>query len=72
MPFYEYVCDRCGAEFEALLKSMNAKAPNCTQCGSKKVTKKLSVFGVGAGRPDPSPPSGCGGCAQSGSCPMSQ
>ncbi len=71
MPFYEYHCHDCGAEFQSFVKTMNPKPPKCEKCGGKKVKKMPSVFGVGATRTPP-PPAGCGGCASSGSCPMAQ
>jgi putative FmdB family regulatory protein len=52
MPTYEYVCQKCGHEFEAF-HSISATLKNCPedQCGKKKwsrgkVTKKI---GAGAG-----------------------
>jgi hypothetical protein len=32
--------------------------------------RRMSVFGVGAAAAKPAASSGCGSCAQSGSCPM--
>lgn len=69
MPFYEYRCEQCQAEFEALVKSMGSKAPKCRTCGSSRVVKKLSVFGVGAATAPRPAPSGCQACPQGGSCP---
>jgi putative FmdB family regulatory protein len=45
MPIYEYVCEKCGHEFEALVPRPSAKAP-CPECGGRKVKKKLSVIGA--------------------------
>jgi len=42
MPIYEYKCGSCEAEFEFLHRG-DEKA-NCPECGSKKLTKLLSVF----------------------------
>ncbi len=71
MPFYEYHCDACGADFQVFVKTMDAPTPTCEACGAAKVSRKLSVFGVGASQPAPAP-SGCAGCERGGSCPMSQ
>jgi putative FmdB family regulatory protein len=70
MPFYEYRCEKCQAEFEALVKTMDAPAPKCRQCGSGRVVKKLSVFGVGAAAPAREKGASCQSCQQGGSCPM--
>jgi putative FmdB family regulatory protein len=44
MPLYEYDCKDCSKQVEILVSSVNAK-PSCPQCGSKKLTKLLSVIG---------------------------
>lgn len=72
MPFYEYHCESCGEAFETFVKSMNATSPDCPKCGGAKVTRKMSVFGVSTTESRPAPKSGCGGCGQSGTCPMAQ
>jgi putative FmdB family regulatory protein len=42
MPIYEYACQHCGREFEALVRSDTV--PACPQCQSIQLEKKLSVF----------------------------
>lgn len=46
MPIYEYRCDACGKEFEALV-SMSAPTPTCEHCGAPgdSVHKKVSAAG---------------------------
>ena len=44
MPIYEYICEKCNFAFEALVPRPSAKAP-CPECGSKKVSKQISVPG---------------------------
>lgn len=78
MPLYEYVCKKCHAEFEALVRG--DERPECPQCGEARVERQLSVPAAhvkGAGavalptcRPAP-PAGGCGapwcgtgGCGQ--------
>jgi putative FmdB family regulatory protein len=68
MPFYEYHCDKCGSDFEALVRTMSSAAPKCPKCGWSRVNKKLSVFGVGAAAPKEMS-AGCQACPQGGSCP---
>ncbi len=43
MPIYEYMCLKCRANFERLVKN-NQEKPPCVKCGSLKVERKLSVF----------------------------
>jgi putative FmdB family regulatory protein len=58
MPLYEYHCNACECDSEVLVKNFDEK-PDCPQCGSKKLTKLLSVIGApvigeghSASRPD--------------------
>ncbi len=71
MPLYEFVCAKCEKDFESLVRSVNWEGlVACPHCGSKKLTKKLSVFaaqGGGSTASAPAPracgrPGGCG-CA---------
>jgi putative FmdB family regulatory protein len=48
MPIYEYVCKKCGNEFEVLVFNKDDKQ-ECPACGAKKPTKKMSSFGFSAG-----------------------
>jgi len=75
MPIFEYVCGKCGKEFEELV--FGDDLPPCPQCGSKKTQKLMSrcrhTSGGGGGDYAPSAPasssgrSGCAGCS-GGSC----
>lgn len=48
MPIYEYQCEECDADFELFIRSLSqAAAPKCPQCGSHRVKKAISLFGVG-------------------------
>jgi putative FmdB family regulatory protein len=42
MPIFEYACQDCGHEFEALTRS--SSQPECPRCHSASLEKKLSVF----------------------------
>lgn len=42
MPIYEYACQSCGREFEALVRSDTV--PECPACHSTQLEKQLSVF----------------------------
>ena len=47
MPIYEYRCDRCGQVETLFLRSFSEKAdPQCSNCGSRKMTKLLSPVAV--------------------------
>ena len=66
MPIYEYACQQCGREFEALVRSDTV--PACPQCHSTELAKKLSVFATAAA-PEATPaamPSPCGSCGHPG------
>jgi putative FmdB family regulatory protein len=41
VPLYEYVCQECQHDFEALV--FNGEAVTCSKCESEKVERKLSV-----------------------------
>jgi putative FmdB family regulatory protein len=48
MPIYEYRCEECDEPFEVFVRSSSQKAnPTCPKCGSQKVNKAVSLFGVG-------------------------
>ena len=51
MPMYEFMCAECESEFETLVLSADAvSSVECPKCSSGKVHKKLSLFGVAAGK----------------------
>ncbi len=65
MPIFEYICQECQHEFEALVYGRD-KA-KCPKCESKKLSPQLSVFAVSAKGPVSSsapaaPSGGCGSC----------
>jgi putative FmdB family regulatory protein len=45
MPFYEYRCDACGHEFEAMQKISDAPLTDCPSCTGSALTKKVSAAG---------------------------
>ncbi|HEX3988310.1 MAG TPA: zinc ribbon domain-containing protein, partial [Verrucomicrobiae bacterium] len=59
MPIFEFHCGKCGADSEVLIRSSKWKGTPCPKCGSKRLTKKLSVFASGGG--DSSEAAACGG-----------
>lgn len=49
MPIYEFVCGKCGREFETLVRLGGEKGVCCPECGSADVQKLISAFGIGGG-----------------------
>jgi len=48
MPIYEYRCGECGEKFELFVRSASQQATaTCPRCGSQKVRKAISLFGIG-------------------------
>ena len=76
MPIFEYVCQQCQHEFEALI--FGKQEAECPKCQSKKLEPQLSVFAVsaksgGATRPSFSAPGPCGSCGDArgpGACSL--
>ena len=64
MPLYEYHCNACGLEFEALVSFAEADSVACELCGSAKVERLASSFssccdsasGTGSGGAKPAKP----------------
>lgn len=46
MPIFEYICQECKHEFEALV--FGRDKASCPKCDSKKLSPQLSVFAVSA------------------------
>jgi putative FmdB family regulatory protein len=59
MPIYEYECQACGKQFEALHRSMfDSQSPACPACGAGAVQRRLSVFASRSATTAPSAPDG--------------
>ena len=43
MPIYEYQCQKCGNELEALQKISDAPLTDCPECGAPELRKKISA-----------------------------
>ncbi len=63
MPIYEYACAACGKEFEKLVRQ-SSPAPDCPDCRSTDLRKKLSAFNAGSGAAAVASdlPGSCGSC----------
>jgi putative FmdB family regulatory protein len=73
MPIFEYICQDCEHEFEALV--FGRDKAKCPKCESKKLSPQLSVFAMSAKGSTGSAPSmrACGSCGDprgAGACSM--
>jgi putative FmdB family regulatory protein len=73
MPIFEYVCEKCHHEFEALVYGQ--EKAECPKCHSKKLEAQLSVFAAQSkgGSTDSATPGPCGSCGDprgAGACSM--
>jgi putative FmdB family regulatory protein len=76
MPIFEYVCEDCNHEFEAIV--YGSQKANCPKCHGKKLATQLSVFAVSSkaasGARSEAPSAGpCGSCGDArgpGACSM--
>lgn len=61
MPIFEYLCQDCGQDFEALVRS--STTPECPTCHSVSLERKLSVFATASSAtPAPAMAGPCGTC----------
>lgn len=72
MPLYEYECQKCHKQFEALVNA--GQKPVCEFCGSPRVEKLISTFAARSGESRPACAEHCpqfapgGGCGCGGGC----
>jgi putative FmdB family regulatory protein len=61
MPVYEYHCEACGEDFDMFVRSAaQRREPECPNCGSPKVKKAISLFGLGRSGTTRDSASSCG------------
>ena len=65
MPLYEYRCKECGNVLEVLEKANASDRHTCSQCGSRRMEKLVSTFGIGASTRS------SGGSCPTGTCSLS-
>jgi putative FmdB family regulatory protein len=73
MPIFEYICQDCRHEFEALV--FGRDKARCPKCESRKLSPQLSVFAVSANGGTPAAPASgaCGSCGDprgAGACSL--
>jgi putative FmdB family regulatory protein len=72
MPIYEFTCRSCNHAFETLVRSQST--PECPQCRSTQLEKRLSVFATATSTSAMSAvPGPCGTCGHPdgpGSCAL--
>lgn len=65
MPIYEFICNSCDHEFEAIVSSTDTTSVVCDSCQSNDVKKIMSASSIklgGSAAPlGPAPAGGCGG-----------
>ena len=67
MPIYEYICAKCGTNFELLVREGTKLA--CPECGAAKVEKQFSAFAAHeGGKSGPPPCQGSGPGCNPGRC----
>lgn len=63
MPIFEYICEHCQHQFEALV--FGREKAVCPKCHGKKLAPQLSVFAVsakGSASSHAAPSAPCGSC----------
>lgn len=73
MPIFEYICQECDHQFEALV--YGKEKAECPKCHGRKLAPQLSVFAVSAKATASSTPAAgpCGSCGDPrgpGACAM--
>ena len=66
MPMFDFICSRCDAEFEELVRNAREEV-ECPSCGAKPCERKLArvAFSVGDRFIASTGSSACGSCAAS-------
>lgn len=49
MPIFEYICEKCGNQFERLQRAEQPEGRGCPKCGSSDIKRQLSSFSSNAG-----------------------
>lgn len=49
MPIYEFICHNCQKKFEVLVSLNSTVKITCPDCGSDRVKRVVSSFGIGGG-----------------------
>jgi len=73
MPIFEYVCQQCSHQFEAIV--LGTQKASCPKCESKRLSQQLSSFAVRGEKSQESAVSSgpCGSCGDPrgpGACSM--
>lgn len=50
MPIYEYLCNKCGKNFEYLQMGGDGSGIQCPHCQSGDISRLMSCFATGAGQ----------------------
>ena len=61
MPIYEYRCEECDEGFGLFVRSLSQRDhTTCPKCGSRRVRKAVSLFGVGGATSSSTAEASCG------------
>jgi putative FmdB family regulatory protein len=69
MPIFEYLCEECGHNFEAIV--YGAQKAECPKCHTEKLEQKLSTFAVNTSGSKTASAQSCGQsncCRMNGGC----
>jgi putative FmdB family regulatory protein len=74
MPLYEFRCEKCGREFEELIRSAEQEAAlRCPACDAARLVRKPSVFAAHAASAPLPRAGGCGRCGDpNGPCGLDE
>ncbi len=63
MPIFEYKCEKCGKNFEKIIRGKTSQT-DCIYCGSSETTKQISSFSAsGAGGKNSGGGHSCSSCS---------
>jgi putative FmdB family regulatory protein len=54
VPIYEFLCMECETRFEELVRNGDRDGLTCSNCGSERLTRLLSVFATNSASEQPS------------------
>ena len=66
MPIFEYMCVRCGTNFEQLVRSGSEQEIVCPHCNGSRVLKQFSTFATRGGSSSQGTMSNAAACAPGG------
>ncbi|MEA5001489.1 MAG: zinc ribbon domain-containing protein [Endomicrobiaceae bacterium] len=68
MPLFEFVCGKCGKQFEKIVFSIDNETVECPSCKSKDVKKQFSTFASNNSKSSHHHHNGCCSSSSANSC----